>query len=157
MVKTKAIRELEKRGAVFSVNEVNIDGFVSGSKLARDGGQDPADVFKTLVVESNDKKHFVCLIPVDERLDFKKTARFFGVKKLSMLSPDKLEELTGYVHGGCSPVAMKTRMPAVIDESARSRSAIYISGGIAGIEIVIEAEHLACLINAEFSDICTAK
>ena len=125
MKKTKAITELENRGAEFSVHEININGFVSGSKLARDGGQDPAEVFKTLVLESTDKKHFVCLIPVDEKLDFKKAAKLFKVKKLSMLPLDKLEALTGYIHGGCSPVAMKTQMPTIIDVSALQHDHIY--------------------------------
>lgn len=154
MKKTRAIIELENKGADFSVHEIDIDEFVSGSALAREGGQDPAQVFKTLVLESTDKKHFVCLIPVDERLDFKKAAKLFNVKKLSMLTLDKLEELTGYIHGGCSPIAMKTQMPAIIDKSALACEQIYISAGKAGIEIVIKAEHLAELINAEIADIC---
>ena len=154
MEKTKAIIELENKGADFSVHEINIDEFVSGSALAREGGQDPAQVFKTLVIESTDKKHFVCLIPVDERIDFKKTAKLVGVKKLSMLPLNKLEALTGYIHGGCSPLAMKTDMPAIIDKSALTWEQIYISAGKAGIEIVINAEHLAQIINADIADIC---
>ncbi len=154
MKKTKAITELENRGAEFSVHEININGFVSGSKLARDGGQDPAEVFKTLVLESTDKKHFVCLIPVDEKLDFKKAAKLFKVKKLSMLPLDKLEALTGYIHGGCSPVAMKTQMPTIIDVSALQHDHIYISAGKTGMEIVIGAAHLAEVISADIADVC---
>lgn len=154
MKKTRAIIELENKGADFSVNEIDIDEFVSGSALAREGGQNPAQVFKTLVLESTDKKHFVCLIPVDERLDFKKAAKLFNVKKLSMLPLDRLEELTGYIHGGCSPIAMKTNMPAIIDKSALACEQIYISAGKAGTEIVIKPEHLAELIKAEIADVC---
>ena len=71
-----------------------------------------------------------------------------------MLPLDKLEELTGYIHGGCSPIAMKTQMPAIIDKSALACEQIYISAGRAGIEIVIKADHLAELIKAEIADIC---
>ena len=105
--KTNALRMLDVRGISYRSTEYELsDGFTSGSDIARMQGLDPDAVFKTLVTESGAGEHFVCVIPVDCGLDLKKAAKHFGVKKMEMLPMKKLLPLTGYVHGGCSPVGI---------------------------------------------------
>lgn len=152
--KTNALRMLDTRHIPYESTEYTLeDGFTTGSDIARMLGLDPDAVFKTLVTESNDKEHFVCVIPVDGELDLKKAARYFGVKKLEMLPLKKLLPLTGCVHGGCSPVGMKKPFPTVIDETAVLFSEIYVSGGRIGLQLKIRPEDLAEMTEAGFADL----
>ena len=106
--KTNALRMLDAEGVDHKFYDCDLkDNFTSGSDLARMLGQDPERVFKTLVTETPKGVHYVCVIPVDETLDMKKAAKALGEKKLEMLPLKKLLPLTGYIHGGCSPIGMK--------------------------------------------------
>ncbi len=152
--KTNAMRMLDTAGIEYESEYHELEnGFTSGSDLARMSGQDPDSVFKTLVTEANTGEHFVCVIPVDCELDLKKAARFFGVKKIEMLPMRKLLDLTGYVHGGCSPIGMKKLLPTVIDETAQLFDTIYVSGGKVGLQINISPSKLAEAVGANFADI----
>jgi len=152
--KTNAMRMLETAGIEYTVHEREIkDNFTSGSDLARMNGQDPDMVFKTLVTESGTGDHYVCVIPVDATLDLKKAAKVHGAKKLDMMPMKKLLPLTGYIHGGCSPVGMKKLFPTVIDETAQLFDTIMVSGGRPGLQIELDPEKLALAVNAGFADI----
>lgn len=152
--KTNAMRMLDAAGIQYDYIETELkDGFTSGAELARMRGQDPDIVFKTLVTEANTGEHFVCVIPVDCELDLKKAARHFGVKKIEMLSMKKLLPLTGYVHGGCSPVGMKKLFSTVIDETAQLYDKIYVSGGRIGLQVFLAPDELANIVSADFADI----
>ncbi len=153
-VKTNAMRMLDTAGIEYESEYYELEnGFTSGSDIARMQGQDPDSVFKTLVTEANTGEHFICVIPVDCELDLKKAAKFFGVKKMEMLPMKKLLDLTGYVHGGCSPVGMKKLFPTVIDETAQLFDTIYVSGGKVGLQINLSPHKLAEAVKAEFSDV----
>ena len=150
--KTNAMRMLESQGVAFSAEEYELkDGFTSGSDIARMLGQEPDRVFKTLVTEANTGEHFVCVIPVDGELDLKKAARHFGVKKIEMLPMKKLLPLTGYIHGGCSPVGMKKPFPMALDETAELFDTIYVSGGRIGLQLEIAPDALCEVCGAAYA------
>lgn len=152
--KTNALRMLDAQGISYMSLEYELsDGFTSGSDIARMQGLDPDSVFKTLVTESNTGDHFVCVIPVDCELDLKKAAKHFGVKKMEMLPMKKLLPLTGYIHGGCSPIGMKKLFSTAIDETASLFDDIYVSGGRIGLQLKIKPEELARVVQAAFADL----
>ncbi len=155
--KTNALRMLDAKGIPYESREYGLqDGFTTGSDIARMLGLDPDAVFKTLVTESDKKEHFVCVIPVDSELDLKKAARHFGVKKIEMLPLKKLLPLTGYVHGGCSPLGMKKTFPTAIDETAVLFDDIYVSGGRIGLQLKIRPRDLAETTGADFAALTTS-
>lgn len=148
------MRMLDSAGIAYEYTETELnDGFTSGSELARMLGQEPDTVFKTLVTEANTGEHFVCVIPVDCELDLKKAAKHFGVKKIEMLSMKKLLPLTGYIHGGCSPLGMKKLFSTAIDETAQLYDMIYVSGGRVGLQIKLDPDSLSGIISADFADL----
>jgi Cys-tRNA(Pro)/Cys-tRNA(Cys) deacylase len=152
--KTNAMRILDAKGIEYKAHEFELkDNFISGSDIARMQGEDPDRVFKTLVTESGTGEHFVCVIPVDDSLDLKKAAKVLGEKKLDMIPVKKLLPLTGYIHGGCSPIGMKKQFKTVIDETAQLFDEIYVSGGRPGLQIAVSPELLAEAADAEFYDL----
>ena len=152
--KTNAMRHLDSLGIRYTGEEHAVkDAFISGSHMARMAGQNPEQVFKTLVTEDGKGGYYVCVIPVDEELDLKKAARHFGVKKIEMLPMKKLLPLTGYVHGGCSPVGMKKQFPAAVDETAQLFDEIYVSGGRVGLQILLSPYDLVRAVGADFGDL----
>ena len=152
--KTNAMRMLDNSNVPYQVSEHELkDAFISGSDLARMFGQDPDRVFKTLVLQAKKDEYYVCVVPVDATLDLKKAERVFGVKKLQMLPMKELLGVSGYVHGGCSPVGMKKRYPTAIDESAQLFGTIFVSGGKVGLQIEVEPEALADVVQAAFADL----
>lgn len=116
-------------------------------------GEDVRTVFKTLVTESDKKEHFVFVIPVAETLDLKAAARTVGVKSVAMIKQKELLPLTGYIHGGCSPVGMKKPFKTVIHKTAENLEEFYVSAGIVGRQIKINPQTLCDFINAQFADI----
>ncbi len=154
--KTNAVRMVEAAGIEYTMRTQDLsDGFTSGLEIARMQGQDPAQVFKTLVTVSSKGEHFVCVIPVDRELDLKKAAKHFGVKKLEMLLSRKLLETTGYIHGGCSPVGMKKPFPTVVDSSAENFETIMVSGGRVGLQMELKLEDLLEITGAALDDVTT--
>lgn len=152
--KTNAMRILDGLSISYEMIQHDLkDGFTSGSDLARMFGQDPERVFKTLVTDDGRGGYYVCVIPVDDELDLKKAAHHFGVKKIEMLQMKKLLALTGYVHGGCSPVGMKKSFPTVIDETAVLFEKIFVSGGRIGLQIELSTEDLLRAVDGQFADV----
>lgn len=152
--KTNALRMLDAEGVDYKFHDCDLkDNFTSGSDLARMLGQDPERVFKTLVTETPKGEHYVCVIPVDETLDMKKAAKALGEKKLEMLPLKKLLPLTGYIHGGCSPIGMKKQYKTFIDISAQDKQSIMVSAGKIGYQVELEPNELAALVRAEFADL----
>lgn len=157
MIKTNAMRIIETAGVGFETYEwkplngldaVSVAGYI----------QKPAEqTFKTLVTEAptgqHGFNHFVFVIPADKELSVKKAAAAAGVKSVEMLPLKKLLPLTGYVHGGCSPVGMKKNFPVFIDETAILFDNIYVSGGRIGLTLGLNAEELAAAIGAKFADL----
>lgn len=156
MVKTNVMRVLDKEKIAYEPFSYSPE-LTEGVKIAGVLGEDPACVFKTLVTESGEKEHFVFVIPVAETLDLKAAARAVGAKSVSMLKQKELLPLTGYIHGGCSPVGMKKKFKTVIDKSAKGREFFYVSAGKVGFQVKVSPEKLADFIGADFADLTVLK
>jgi len=152
--KTNALRLLEAAGIAYRPYEYPTDdGKIDAVSVAEKIGAEPERVFKTLVTESPDQEHFVFIIPGNAELDLKKAARAAGKKSIEMLKVKELLPLTGYVHGGCSPVGMKKFFPTWIDENAILYDKIFVSGGRVGLNLELPPELLASFLPAEFTDL----
>lgn len=153
MKKTNAMRLVEAAGVDYEEFEYDASLGISGTDVARTLNEDVNMVFKTLVTETNKGEHFVFIVPVAMELDLKKAAKAAGAKKVDMLKQRDLLPLTGYVHGGCSPIGMKTRLGTFIDASAMDKEYIYVSGGKVGLQIKLSPEDLVKLTDATAIDI----
>ncbi len=133
MEKTNAMRILERGNAAYSVRSYE-GGALSGVAVAQALGEDVSLVFKTLVTVAAPRRYVVFVIPADKELDLKKAAKAAGEKSVEMLAQKELFPLTGYVHGGCSPLGMKKALPTFFDESAAGKT-IFVSGGRVGVQV----------------------
>lgn len=141
--KTNAMRELDTSSRAYDVSTYEFDeNDLAGIHAAQGIGMEPAQVFKTLVVQSGPQQYAVCMIPVCCELDLKRAARALGVKSISMLPLKELLGVTGYIRGGCSPLAMKKKFPTAIDETAVSFDKIAFSAGQRGVQIIMDPHDL---------------
>jgi Cys-tRNA(Pro)/Cys-tRNA(Cys) deacylase len=120
---------------------------ISGVEVAAALNEDPNIVFKTLVTVSKSKNYYVFMIPVEKELDLKKCATSVNEKSVEMIPQKELLPLTGYIHGGCSPIGMKKQFKTVIDESCNNYSSIIFSGGKIGYQVEVELNDLSKVIN----------
>lgn len=154
MVKTNAMRLLEQADISYRTQEYPIDeNDLSGEHVASVLGQPVEQVFKTLVVRGEKNGIMVFCIPVANELDLKKVAILTKDKKVEMVLVKELLGLTGYIRGGCSPIGMKKKYPTWIDETAILFDEIYVSAGVRGAQIIVNAEILADYVGAKFADI----
>ena len=155
MEKTNAIRMLDQKKIKYNTYEYpHEDGVcVDGETVAQLLNQNPDTVFKTLVTVGNDKRYYVCVVPVKQELDLKKAAKAFGVKSLEMIAVKDINNVTGYIRGGCSPIGMKKVFPTIIDESALLYENIIFSGGKIGLQIEMNPKDLEKLIRVSFKEI----
>ena len=151
--KTNALREIEAAGVDHRFIPFECAEAISGVEVAKRLGEDPARVFKTLVTQGKSGTHYVFMVPVEEELDLKKAAAAVGEKSVAMIKSRELFPLTGYVHGGCSPVGMKTRFRTVIDETAELHGRILFSGGRIGCQVEMRPGDLARLVGVETADL----
>ena len=152
MDKTNVMRILDSKKIPYTPYEYSSE-FTEGVLIAEALGEDVTRVFKTLVTEAPSKNHYVFVIPVAETLDLKKAAKTVGEKSVSMLKQKELLPLTGYIHGGCSPIGMKKLFKTVIHSTAKEFETFFVSAGRVGRQIETSPEALAKLINARFEDI----
>lgn len=124
-----------------------------GTEVARAIGEDPAAVYKTLVTTGKSGAHYVFVIPVAEELDLKKAAQAVGEKSIEMLKSKDLLPLTGYIHGGCSPIGMKKFFRTTVHETARSQEQIIFSAGKIGYQVKLSPTDLAKIIKFEYGDL----
>ena len=152
--KTNVMRILDQHGIGY-VPYVYGDGVtaISGMEVAELLGKDPLDVFKTLVTVGRSGQHYVFVIPVCCELDLRKAAEAAGEKNIEMIRSKELLPLTGYIHGGCSPIGMKKLFPTVIDASARSVGKMLFSGGRIGCQVEISPEDLERIIPVKYADL----
>lgn len=129
------------------------DGALSGVEVARQLSQDPDHVLKTLVTTGATGKHYVFMIPVAEELSLKKAAAAAKEKSIVMLKSKDLLPLTGYVHGGCSPIGMKKAFPTFIDETAQLFDTILFSGGKIGTQVEMSPEDLQKIVPYTYADL----
>lgn len=154
MNKTNAIRLLENAGLNPVIHEYDTsDGQIDGRSLARKIGKTEDETFKTLVAQDPERRFFVFVVPVAATLDLKKAARVAAAKSIVMIPQKELLPLTGYVHGGCSPVGMKKQFPTFLDETAQLFDTICFSGGCVGLSCELAPEPLARFLGATFADL----
>ena len=151
--KTNAIREMEAAGADFEARYFDCPEALSGVEVARLLDQDQDRVFKTLVTVGKSGDHFVFMIPVACELDLKKAARAVGEKSIAMIKSRELLPLTGYIHGGCSPVGMKKLFRTTIDETAELHDRSMFSGGRIGCQIETPLSELRRVVPVEVADL----
>ena len=153
--KTNVMRVLEQKKIAYSAHTYpHEEGVaVDGVTVAKSMGFDPAIVFKTLVARGAKGQFYVFDVPVAENLDLKKAAKAVGEKSIEMLHQKELLPLTGYVHGGCSPVGMKKLFPTVIDKTAENLETMIVSAGKIGYQVELAPHDLAALVRAKFADI----
>lgn len=128
-------------------------GRADAAEIAAQLGVPAAQVFKTLVTETERHEAFVFVVPADGSLSLKKAARAANVRALAMLPQARLFPLTGYVHGGCSPLGMRRRFLTFIDASAEALPRMFVSAGHIGLNVEVAPGALAALIPATFADL----
>lgn len=148
--KTNVMRELEANGIAYVSHEYDPEKALSGQEVAKILNQDPEKVFKTLVCVSKSKQHYVFVIPVLQELDLKKAAKASGEKNIEMIPQKELLPLTGYVHGGCSPIGMKKAFKTFFDETALLFDTIMVSGGKRGFQVEVHPDDFKKMIDCEF-------
>ncbi len=153
--KTNVMRVLEQKKIAYTAHTYpHEEGVaVDGVTVAQSMGFDPATVFKTLVARGAKGQFYVFDVPVAENLDLKKAAKAVGEKSIEMIHQKELLPLTGYVHGGCSPVGMKKLFPTVIDASAENLETMIVSAGKIGYQVELSPRDLAALEREKFADI----
>lgn len=151
--KTNVMRVLEQKKIRYTSHCYADTGVISGAEVAAVLHQNPDQVFKTLVTVAGSGSHYVFLVPVEKELNLKKAARAVGEKSIQMLKSKDLLPLTGYVHGGCSPVGMKKQFRTVVDRSAADFDTILFSGGRIGYQVEVPFEELKKAFPFELEDI----
>ena len=152
--KTNALRILDQKKIPYTVHVYDgSNGAVDGVTVARTLGQDEERVYKTLVTRGASGQHYVFDIPVAATLDLKKAAKAVGEKSVAMILSRELLPLTGYVHGGCSPVGMKKQFPTVFHETAEIIDTIMVSAGKIGWQVQCDPVDLLQLLNAKTADV----
>lgn len=151
--KTNVMRELDKLKINYNhYCYVNTDA-ISGIEVASALNQNPDMVFKTLVTIGKSKKYYVFMIPVAKELDLKKAAKAVEEKSIEMIKSKELLPLTGYIHGGCSPIGMKKFFTTTIDSSAKNFETIIFSAGKIGYQVEMSLESLSKVIKLTIADI----
>lgn len=153
--KTNVMRLLEQKKVSYLHYTYESEGAVSGVEVAALLQQNPAQVFKTLVTTGRSGAHYVFVIPVGAGLDLKKAAKAVAEKSLEMLKQKELLPLTGYVHGGCSPIGMKKAFRTTIDSTAQDFESIIFSGGRIGLQVQVSLADLSRLVRFQLADITT--
>ena len=153
-MKTPALRLLDQKKIPYTAHHYEIqDGLLDGKSVVKKLGIDEDTLYKTLVLQSAEKKIFVVLVPVSKELDLKKAACFLQVKKLNLLPLKELKPLTGYEKGGCSPLAMKKAYPVYLDEVAKNKTTIYVNGGAIGISIELSPKDLERVVDLSYLEL----
>ena len=156
MEKTNVMRLLDQKKIPYETYYYGDTQAISGVEVASTLGQDENRVFKTLVTVSKTGKNYVFVIPVAKELDLKKAAKAVGEKSIEMLKQKDLLPLTGYVHGGCSPIGMKKPFPTVVHQTAKEYDTIIFSAGKIGYQVEIAPDSLSNMVRVSFEDITVA-
>jgi len=151
--KTNVMRILDQKKIEHKEYDYSGSDAVSGIEVAKQLGLEEARVFKTLVTEGASKEHYVFVIPVAKELDLKKAAKAVHEKSIAMIKSKDLLGLTGYIHGGCSPIGMKKQFKTVIDASAEQFDSIVFSAGKIGYQVDLSLEDLKKVCPLETNDL----
>ena len=151
--KTNVMRLLDQKKIPYEIHDYSKTDAIAGEDVAAVLGENPDMVFKTLVTVGKSKQNYVFLVPVNRELNLKKAANAVGEKSIEMIKSKDLLGLTGYIHGGCSPIGMKKPLPTFIDDSCTLHERIYISAGVRGLQIAIAPNDLIGFVGATVADI----
>ena len=151
--KTNAMRRLDSMKIKYKEHYYTDTDAISGVEVASVLGENPDKVFKTLVTTGKSGNHYVFMVPVAEELDMKNAAAAVGEKSIEMLKAKELLPLTGYIHGGCSPIGMKKFFRTTAHATAKDFDTIFFSGGKIGFQIELPASDLGKVIRLEFANI----
>ncbi len=151
--KTNVMRILDQKKVKYNSYNYLKTGAISGMEVAKALDENPNLTFKTLVTVSKTNNHYVFLVPVNKELDLKKAAKAVNEKNIEMVKSKELLALTGYIHGGCSPIGMKKSFKTVIDSSAKDYDRLIFSGGKIGYQVETTLDELKKVINFDLKDI----
>ena len=151
--KTNVMRVLDGKKISYESHTYEADPTLSGEDIANILGEEPEKVFKTLVTQGKSGAYYVFAVPVKEELDLKKAAKAAGEKAVAMIKQKELLPLTGYVHGGCSPIGMKKQFRTFIHATATNYEKIFVSAGKVGIQIELSPDDLITVAGCITADI----
>lgn len=154
MEKTNVMRILEQKKISHKVHTYADTEAISGREVAEVLGQNPEQVFKTLVTVGKSGQHYVFVIPVLKELHLRKAAAAVKEKNIEMIKSKELLPLTGYIHGGCSPIGMKKFFTTTVDESVKNCETMMFSAGKIGYQIEMKPQDLLKVIRYQTADIC---
>lgn len=151
--KTNVMRILDSKKIWYNPKYYNKDIAIAGLDVAAVLEEKPEQVFKTLVTRAGSGIYYVFVVPVDKELDLKKAAKCVNEKSVDMIKQKELLPLTGYIHGGCSPIGMKKYFKTIINITAKEFDTIYVSAGKVGAQIEIKVDDISKVIKIDFNDI----
>lgn len=152
--KTNVMRILDKAKITYKAHTYdNSDGAIDGAAVAEKMGQNPEQVFKTLVTKGVGRDYYVFVVPVLKELDLKRAAKSVGEKHVEMIHVKDINKVTGYIRGGCSPIGMKKQFVTVFDKSAENIETIIVSAGKIGYQIELAPKDLIELVGAKTAEI----
>ena len=152
-IKTNAMRILDRMKIPYEAHTYECEEFVDALRIADMLHLPYEKVYKTLVTVGNSKNYFVFVIPIDKELDLKKAAKVVGEKSLSMIHVKEIQQVTGYIRGGCTAVGMKKQYVTRIDAGAEKLEKIVVSGGRIGTQLELKPEDLRKAAGAEYADV----
>lgn len=151
--KTNVMRVLDSRKISYESHTYEQDATLTGAEIAAILGEETARVFKTLVTQGKSGAYYVFVVPVEAELDLKKAAKVAGEKAIAMIKQKDLLPLTGYVHGGCSPIGMKKQFPTFIHETATGYDKVFVSAGKVGYQIELAPDDLIKVAGCKPADV----
>lgn len=150
--KTNVMRVLDQKKIAYS--HYAYDNMTTNAgEVAKGLSTDPQYLYKTLVTVGKSKEHYVFMVPAENELDLKKAAKAVGEKSIDMIPQKELLPLTGYIHGGCSPIGMKKQFTTVIHNNAQNAQIIFFSGGRVGCQVSLSPVDLEKVIHLKYADI----
>lgn len=152
--KTNVMRILDSKNVEYKCYNYEADATLTGVDVAHKLNKDESTVFKTLVTVGKSKEHYVFVIPVNKELDLKKASKVVSEKNISMVKSKDLLALTGYIHGGCSPIGMKKSFKTVFHDTATRLDTITFSAGKIGCQVELEFKDMSKIIAYSTEDIC---
>ena len=152
MTKTNVMKILEQKKIKYSFFEYD-DNITDGVEVAKTLGENPEQVFKTLVTTDSQNHYFVFVIPVCNTLDLKGVAKIVNKKSIDMIKQKELFPLTGCIHGGCSPIGMKKKFVTYFDTSINNYEEIYVSAGRVGVQIKIKVTDLIKITDGQIGNL----
>lgn len=152
-IKTNAMRILDTKKISYETRTYECDEFIDGIQIADKLNLPYEKVYKTLVTQGNSKNYFVFVIPIAEELDLKKAAKSVGEKSVAMLHVKDINQVTGYIRGGCTAIGMKKQYVTRIDQNAKELDKVIVSGGKLGVQLELDPNDLCVASRGEYADI----